>query len=112
MKLERIVVGIDFSASSTAAAKWVARVFDGAHVVLVHAVYVPQPPSFLRGRLPPVDVTVETARDGATTRLRELRTFLGDDRVDVEVRVGRPTDELAAVARERAADLIVVGKHG
>ena len=50
MRLQRIIVGIDFSAPSIAAAKWVARYFTGAQVRLVHAVFVPQPPRFLRGR--------------------------------------------------------------
>lgn len=112
MRLQRIVVGVDFSAPSIAAAKWVARYFAGANITLVHSVFVPQPPSFLRGRLPSAELLIESAREGATTRLEQLRSLLAGARADTEVRVGHPTDELAAVARERVADLIVVGRHG
>lgn len=112
MRLKRIVVGIDFSAPSIAAAKWVARYFTGAHVTLVHAVFVPQPPRFLRGRLPAAELLIDSVEEGATTRLEQLRSLLGSAQVDIDVRVGRPTDQLASAAREYAADLMVVGRHG
>ena len=111
MKLQRIVVGVDFSAPSIAAAKWVARYFAGAKITLVHSVFVPQPPSFLRGRLPAAELLVESAREGAATRLDQLRSLVGGE-AEVEVRVGQPTEQLAAAAREHAADVLVVGRHG
>jgi nucleotide-binding universal stress UspA family protein len=112
MKTERIVVGIDFSESSVAAARWAAQCFPGAGLTLVHAVFVPQPPRFLRERLPAAELLVESARTGAATRLAQLRSELSADRVETEIRVGPPAAELAAAARDRAADLLVVGKHG
>jgi hypothetical protein len=72
MTLDRIVVGVDFSAPSVAAANWVARHFaPGAEVVLVHALVIPEPPIFLRGRYPARDTLVATALDGGCARLRE-----------------------------------------
>src|SRR5688500_12762348 len=111
MKLPRIVGGVDFSAPSIAAAKWAARYFAGARVSLVHTVFGPRPPSFLRGRLPAAELLIESAREGAATRLDQLQSLAGGG-AEVEVRIGRPTEELAAAAREHGADLIVVGRHG
>jgi nucleotide-binding universal stress UspA family protein len=112
MKLQHIVVGVDFSAPSIATAKWVARYFTGAKITLVHSVFVPQPPSFLRGRLPAAELLVESAREGAVIRLEQLRSLLGGADVAVQVRVGQPAGELAKAAHDGVADLLVVGRHG
>jgi Universal stress protein family len=66
--LKRVVVGIDFSESSLTAATWVARhVAPGAELVLVYALHVPEPPSFLRGKYPPRERLIETARAGGVS---------------------------------------------
>ncbi len=111
--LERVAVGIDFSESSLAAATWTARdVAPGVELVLVHALHVPEPPSFLRGRYPPREQLIETARTGAEHRLRELSRSIARGLIWTEVRVGRPDEEIVNVAAEYRADLIVVGSHG
>jgi nucleotide-binding universal stress UspA family protein len=113
MTLDRIVVGVDFSAPSVAAANWAARHFaPGAEVVLVHALVIPEPPIFLRGRYPARDTLVATARDGADRRLREMSQSLGATRIWLEVREGKAADVIASVAEEYTADVIVVGTHG
>jgi len=113
MRLDRVVIGTDFSAASVEAAKWTAEHFAyGAQLVLVHVVSVPEPPRFFRGRYPAPDALVETARAGAEARLRELGRALGAERLRVEVRVGRPAEELAAAAADHNADVIAVGRHG
>jgi nucleotide-binding universal stress UspA family protein len=113
MQLNRVVVGVDFSEPSEAAARWTAaHLARGAELVLVHAVDVPEPPSFLRGRFPPRERLVETARTGADKRLRELSLALGAERIWLEVREGDAAEQLAAVAAEYGADLVVVGAHG
>ena len=113
MQLERVVIGMDFSDPAVAAARWTARHFArGAELVLVHAIHIPEPPSFLRARFPPADQLVETARQGADKRLRELSLSLGAKRIRLQVKVGRPAEEVARLAVEFGADLIVVGKHG
>ena len=53
MKFERVVIGIDFSERSIAAAQWVARSFvPKAELMLVHVLECPPPPHFLRRRSP------------------------------------------------------------
>lgn len=112
MKLDRVVIAIDFSDSSVAAAKWAAQhLVGGAELVLVHVVDVPEPSRALRGRVPPRSVLVDTARTGAEARLRAMTPSLGAERVWLEVRVGAAAEEIAAVARRYDADLLVTGRH-
>lgn len=113
MPFDRIVIGTDFSAPSLEATSWaIERFAPGAEFVLVHVVSLPDPPSFLRDRLPQVELVREDARVGARQRLAELREAFGAARVEIEVRVGRVEEQLHAVATERDAGLIVVARHG
>jgi nucleotide-binding universal stress UspA family protein len=113
MLLERIVVGVDFSEPSIAAAHWTSRhLAPRAELVLVHSVEIPRPPSFLRTAFHPSDELEKSARQGAEQRLRELGERLAGDRIWPVVRSGRAADQIAAVAQEMEADLIVVGEHG
>lgn len=113
MRLERVVVGMDFSPPAEAAARWTARHFaPGAELVLVHVVAVPHPPRFLTGAFPPRETVIRTARAGADRRMRELSESLGAQRIWIEIREGDPADEIAAVATEYSADVTVVGPHG
>lgn len=113
MLLQRVVVGVDFSAPSDAAVRWVAReLAPEAELVLVHGVDVPEPPSFLRSRFPPRDTLSGTARTGADQSMRELSASLGVQQVRVEVREGRSDEVISQVASEYRADLVVTGAHG
>lgn len=113
MQLQRVVIATDFSAPSTDAAVWAARHFaPDAELVLLHTVVVPEPPRFLRGRFPSAEPLVETARLGATQKLRELSTLLGAERVRTEIRVGNAAEQIVQVSHEYHSDLVVVGKHG
>ncbi|HJU65182.1 MAG TPA: universal stress protein [Gemmatimonadaceae bacterium] len=113
MKLERIVLGMDFGAASIAAASWAGhRLAPDAELVLVHSIVVPQPPGFLRGRFPSPQTLIDTARTGADKRLREMSNSIGAQRIWLEVREGRPAEHILEVAKEYVADLIIVGKHG
>lgn len=113
MKLERVVIGMDFSEPSLAAARWVARHFaPEAELILLHTLEIARPPAFLEAALPSNSGLEETARQGAEQRLREVGRSLGVPRIWPEIRVGRPADQIAAVAEEFGADLIVVGEHG
>jgi universal stress protein E len=112
MDIQRVVIGIDFTAASLVAAKWVANhVAGNSEMILAYSIYAPQPPRFLKGRYPPIESLLQVARDGAERKLRDLGDTLPCDFIWKEVRVGAPADELPAVARDFHADLIVVGAH-
>jgi nucleotide-binding universal stress UspA family protein len=113
MHLDRVVVGMDFSQPAEEAARWAARHFaPGAEIVLVHVVAVPEPPRFFRGKFPPRETVIETARAGADRHMRELSTSLGAERIWMEIREGDPAEQIDAVATEYDADVVVVGPHG
>lgn len=109
----RIVIGVDFSASSIAAAQWAARwMAADAELVLVHTLVIPDVSGVLAQRLPLPPSLLANARAGAERRLRELIPALGSGRISIKTCEGRPADAIAQVARDYHADLIVVGKHG
>ena len=113
MTLARLVIGVDFSAHSVEAARWAANQFaPGAELVLAHVISIPRPPSIIPVRVPRRDLLIDTVRDGAETRLRELSLSLNADFVWLEIREGDPVDCLVNVAEEFYADMIVVGAHG
>jgi len=110
---DRIVIGVDFSPSSVAAAKWVSCwVTRCSELVLVHALVVPEMSGALASRLPMPELLLANAKNGAERRLRELGATLGAHAISIEVHEGRPADVIARVAQACNADLIVVGKHG
>ena len=114
MKLERIVLGIDFSPGSLEAARWTARHFaPDAELVLTHLIILPERPPIMRSRYPRRDLLATTLREGAEKRLRDLGQSLFSDRMMwIEIREGASGDALAKVATDYAANLIVVGAHG
>lgn len=114
MELRRILAGVDFSEHSLTAVRWTARhLAAGNELVLVHAIEVPQPPSFLRRLLPTPEEVSETLRVGAERRMRDLAGSLdGASRIWPEIREGDPPGVIADAAGSYRADLIVVGEHG
>lgn len=96
MKLERIVVAVDFLKPGLEAARWAAVHFapDSA-LRLVHVIHVPTPPFFLRGLYPSPDELVEMAEEGARTRLEELARDLWSR----ETGIGRHRRSIGASAR-------------
>lgn len=113
MRLDRIVIGMDFSPPAVAAARWVGRhVAPDAELLLVHSICIPEPPAVLRGRFPARDQLIDTERVGANQRLQEVRQSIGYDSVRLEIRIGEPADQITQSAKAYDADLIVVGKHG
>ena len=113
MKLERLVIGVDFSAHSVEAARWAANQFaPRAELVLVHVIQNSGPPPSVGSRLPRRDLLIDIVRDDAEKRLREISLSLNADFVWREIREGDPVECLAAVATEFSADLVVVGAHG
>ena len=113
MKIERVVVGIDFSTPSVDAARWVSRYFaPRAELVLAHVISLPEPPPIVRGKFPRRDLLIDTVREGAEKRLREISLSLGADRVWLELREGEPVECITALAEDFSADLVVAGAHG
>ena len=113
MMLDKLVIGIDFSTPSVEAARWAARHFaPGAELVLVHVISIPEAPPIVRSRFPRRDLLIETVREGAEKRLRELSLTLSAGRVWLEIREGNPVECLTEVAAEFSADIIVAGAHG
>ena len=113
MRIEKVIVGIDFSRPGIEAAEWVVRhVAPDIELILAHVIDLPRTPSFLRGVAVPDAELEATARSVAEPRLRELATFLTPARVRTVIRTGRPHEELAKLAAETGADLVAVGPHG
>lgn len=109
----RIVIGVDFSPASIAAARWALSWLAGdTEVILAHALVVPEMSSVLAGRFPIPESLVDNARAGATQRLQQLIVTLDSPLVLPEIREGNPADVIAAVARDKQADLVIVGRHG
>ena len=113
MRLDRVVIGIDFSDHSIEAAQWVARQFGpSTELILVHAISIPQPPAIIRSRYPRRDLLLATIREGAEKRLRETSLTLNTTRVWLEIREGDPVECLTALAEQYLAGVIVAGAHG
>ena len=113
MRIEKIVVGIDFSRPGIDAAKWVTEHFaPNTELILAHVIDPPRTPSFLRGLVPAGEEVVAWETGEAESRLKEIASFLTATQVRTIVRKGRPHEELATIAAETGADLVAVGPHG
>lgn len=113
MQLNRVLVGIDFSEQSVAAARWAAEYFaPRAELVLVHVIPVPRTPPYpVRCLTRPDPVAVERTAV-LLGRLTALAGSNGGPRATADVRVGNPATQLSRVAIELGADVIVVGRAG
>lgn len=112
MRLEKVVIGIDFEPESRAAARWAAQhLVPQGELTLVHCPEIPSVPHFLSDLLVPLQVTVAAARDEAKQRLETLADELRGCRIRTVTRPGRPADEIAELAHEVGADWVIVGPH-
>jgi nucleotide-binding universal stress UspA family protein len=111
MPFRRVVVGVDFTDTSLAAARWASvQLAPDAEIVLAHVTPTFVPPPFLRGYLPSVP---EADAEQETALYRGLRGFadlVGRSRTRVEMLSGRPPEALAEIAQRVGADVICVGK--
>lgn len=113
MRIEKVIVGIDFSRPATEAAQWVMRQFaPQAELILAHVVDLPRTPSFLQGVALSSAELEASARTAAEPRLRELAASLTPARTRTVIRTGRAHEELAKLAAETGSDLVAVGPHG
>jgi nucleotide-binding universal stress UspA family protein len=110
MRLDTVVIGVDFSEPSIEAAQWTARVLaPGATLVLVHVLDGPRLPSYVADIGSAEAVSKDDA--AAERRLEAVGASLDGGQVRTVVRHGRATDVLQAVVHETGADVLVVGKH-
>jgi nucleotide-binding universal stress UspA family protein len=111
--LGRIVVGIDFTETSLAAAAWASRhLARGATLTLVHVVTPPPLPNVSRlqsDRTPEPGSRLQARVRSMRGALRGLGGAVAGTSTTVEVRVGDPAVQLARYANMVAADLLVVG---
>jgi nucleotide-binding universal stress UspA family protein len=111
MPFRRVVIGVDFSDATLAAARWAAlQLAPDAEVVLAHVLPEPVAPPYLQPYLPPA---VEFAAALAPTfygGLRGLAELIGAERATIHMTAGAPADALARTAAELHADLICVGR--
>ncbi|MEM8961777.1 MAG: universal stress protein [Acidobacteriota bacterium] len=107
-----VLVAIDLRPASIAAATWIAtQLAPEARLTLVHCLEVPRPSSVLWDVLPSRDELVATLRARVAERLEPVLADGPLSRARVEVLAGHPGDEIALLAREAEADLVVTGRH-
>lgn len=113
--LTRILVPLDFSASSTRALDYacaIARKFDAA----LHLVHVCEVPSMLTGSMDAYAIAYtdwsQRLGEEAERELEKLRPRLAGVKVSTEVLFGNPARAIVTAARTNDADLIVMGTHG
>jgi len=113
--LDRIVVGVDFTEVSLAAAQWVGRhLARDATLTLVHVIPPPPLPNVLQlraARMPDPESRLRTRLQSMRGALHGLAGVVGGTTTGVEVRVGDPAVQLPAYANMVDADLLVVGAN-
>jgi nucleotide-binding universal stress UspA family protein len=116
--IQKIIVPIDFSDASEAAARYAARLAAsvGASIHLIHvleeALFAPGPMEFYGGALPQAR---EEMYQRACTRLNTLGATLataGLPPFTAEVRSGVTAEEIADAVVDDGADLVVMSTHG
>lgn len=112
MRLDTVVVGMDFSPDSISTANWVAETLaPAATLVLVQAIEPPGRAAFPVAETLPPEMLTTSAQTSAYERLAEIASTVHGGAVKCEVRVGRAHRVLMDLAAEFAADLIAVGPH-
>lgn len=111
MPFGRIVVGIDFSGASLAAARWVAtQLAPRAEIVLVHVLPEPEAAPFVRPHLPPMLDVMSDVVPALYGGLRGVADLTGADRTRIDIYTGAPADALALASAEYEADLVCLGR--
>ncbi len=115
MQLNRVLVGIDFSAPSLATVHWAAEYFaPRAELVLIHVIPEPRTPPYL-ARLRPAmrpDIVAAERTSAMLGGLMALATSVAGPRATADVRIGEPAAQLSRAAKELGADVIVTGRAG
>jgi nucleotide-binding universal stress UspA family protein len=113
MRVDTIVIGIDFSPTSATMAKWVATTLaPHASIVFAHAIDHPAKPAFLAADTLPDEALASDARREAEARLSDLAPTIRSSGYRIEVGIGRAHEIIERVATEVGAELIAVSPHG
>lgn len=113
MRLDTVVIGMDFSRAGIAVATWVAEsLAPRAKIALASAIERPARPSFLAAETLPSEALAIDARAECEDEMRGVAQRLGANVIRSEVRVGRAAEVIHQFAIDAGADLIVVGPHG
>jgi len=112
MKIETLLIALDFSETAFAGARWAIQQFAPENVTLLHVIDSPDRPRYAAALRLADEGLEATAREFSDRRLREFAKDLGPRAVRSEVRVGKPSAQITSVAREIGADLVVIGPHG
>ncbi|MBV6511655.1 MAG: TRAP-T-associated universal stress protein TeaD [Ignavibacteriaceae bacterium] len=115
MKIDKILVPVDFSDYSIAALKYsteFALVF-GAELVVAYVLEpMMYPPDLTVGQIPLPPYEAEVS-DKAKTELEKLvEPYQNNVRITTIVRAGKPFLEIVDLAKETDADLIIISSHG
>ncbi len=115
-RLRRIIVPVDFSATSAQALPYAAALAGrfAAEIILLHVVEPMISPSRLRYVPTGIKGVVESLEPAAREQLTGLGEEAFDESVSLRsiVRTGVPFQEIAKAAKSLGADLIVLTTHG
>lgn len=116
LRLKRIVVPIDFSATSAHALPYAAALAEqfAAEVVLLHVIEPVVIPAELRSMSVGIEGVVESPEEVMREELTRLGQEMFDETVSVRaiVRTGVPFQEITKAARSLGADMIVLTTYG
>jgi nucleotide-binding universal stress UspA family protein len=113
MRLESIVVGMDFSDAAITGAAWAAEHFaPAAAMSLVHVIPPLEEPAYAGHLMPSSQEFEAVAREYSEHRMDDIATSLNANVVRRDVRVGKPDREIVRLASEIGTDLILIGPHG
>jgi len=113
----QMVVAVDFSPQSAAAAKEACKLFPGAAMQLVHAVDIPLTLEQAMLRTGTSRIEMQRYLSASSEKAEsELSTFthdvFGAGKVDARVVVGEPGSTLVHLSKDRHVDLVAMGTQG
>jgi nucleotide-binding universal stress UspA family protein len=115
IQVRTILVPIDFSPSSDAVLEWAAHLAEEhqSKLVLLHAYHLPVDFQQLEGAYLPPDFWTQVKTDAAASLEKHAQSLRDRGlRVETVLREGYPASVIEEEARERQADLIVIGTRG
>ena len=117
VSIRRILAPTDFSDSSAPAVRYAAEMAEtfSAELILLHVVQdlaLVLPDAVMPTPMPAADLTqlIDAARTGLANQIAALGLARLNPRT--EVRVGSPTAEIDAAAKDLGADLLCISTHG